>query len=333
MGPFRGVARCGMRPLFAMGAGCAVAMAAAAPAHAQSPDPRASLVTVSVVPAIVTVGEPFTVRVRVQAPKVATVRFPEVPPSADAVDPVDPRAIEDGPPGDLLDRTAVYTFVAWDVGRRIPALGSVAIAVAGRERTIPLGEQGAVEVRSLLPADTTDRVPRDARALLPLPGRLWQYTVLGVVLLALLGWLWLRHRARRQSLGDPAEPEAWVKARESFAALEALALADAGEPGRHAIAHVDVLRAYVARRFPDLKASLDAATFMAVLGTLDFPVPAHRVAALMSRDGTVRFAQAVLTAAEAGALAAEVRDIVAQLQLSHEARLRAIERPPAPRRR
>jgi hypothetical protein len=261
------------------------------------------------------------------------VQFPDVPPSADNVDPVDPRSIEEGPPGALLDRTAVYSFVAWDIGHRTPALGPVVVAVAGQERSLTIGPQAAVEVKSLLPADTTERAPRDPRAPLPLPGKLWQYLVLGVTLAALLAWLWFRRRARKRELGEAAAPEAWAQAKTSFAALEALALADAGEPGRHVIANVDVMRAYIARRFPEMKASLDPSTFLAVLADADFPVAVHRVAALVERDSVVRFAQATVTADEANALAAETRDIVAQLQLSHEARLRALERPPRPRRR
>src|SRR5262245_33176717 len=86
---------------------CALAVSTAA--HAQ--DPRQALVTASVSPDTVTIGEPFTVRLRVRAPKVATIKFPEVPDAAGGVDPLDPRAIEEGPTGDFLDRTAVYTFV------------------------------------------------------------------------------------------------------------------------------------------------------------------------------------------------------------------------------
>lgn len=302
-------------------------------ASAQAPDARASLVTVTVSPERVIVGQTFVVRLRVRAPKVATVRFPDVPSSADAIDPVDPRAIEEGPPGDLLDRTAVYSFVAWDIGRRTPAFGPLVVAVAGQERAFTIGSQAAVSVMTVLPADTTEQAPRDARAPLPLPGKLWQYIVLGVVLCALLVWLWLRRRQRLVEQGVVSEPEPWAQAKTSFAALEALALADAGEPGRHVIANVDVLRAYIARRFPELKATLEAATFFAELDKEDFPVPVHRVKALIERDAVLRFAHAAVTPDEANGLAAEARDIVAQLQLAHEARLRAVERPPRPRRR
>ncbi len=301
-------------------------------AGAQAPDARAALITVTVAPDTVTIGELFTVRVRVRAPKVATVTFPDVPARNGTVDPIDPRTVEEGPPSDLLDRTAVYSFVAWDVGARGPTLGPVVVSVAGQERSFNVGAASVI-VRSLLPADTTERTPKDLRAPLPLPGKLWQYLVVGGALLFLLTWLWWRRRARKR-LGPVDEaPEAWVLARETFKALDTLALADAGEPGRHVIAHVDVVRDYVSRRFPDLKASLDGATFMAVLATLDFPIPAPRIGALIDRDAALRFAQADITPDDAAALVAEARDVVGQLQLAHEARMRAVERPPRPKRR
>ena len=310
----------------------AVATAIATSAAAQSPDARAALVTVNVTPATVTVGEPFTVRVRVRAPKVATITFPEVPAPTGGVDPVDPRSIEEGPAGDVLDRTAVYSFVAWDVGPQAPTLGPVVVAVAGQGRSFALSATGVV-VRSLLPADTTERTPRDLRAPVPLPGKLWQFLVLGVVFAALVAWLWWRRRERLRRVGDATEPDAWVRAREAFSALEALALADAGEPGRQVIAYVDVLREYIGRRFPELKASLDATTFIALIATLDVSLQAKRIASLVRRDGAVRFAQATLTVDEAAELSGEARDIVAQLQMAYEARQRAIERPPRPKRR
>lgn len=304
------------------------------PLGTQTPDARGSVVTVTVSPEAVTVGESFTVRLRVRAPKVATVRFPDVPESADQVDPLDPRSIEEGPPGNLLDRTAVYSFVAWDIGRRTPSFGPVVISVGGQQRSFAIGSQAAVEVTSVLPADTTNIGPRDARAPLPLPGKLWQYLVLGGTLSALLAWLWLRRRSSRgRERGQGAVPEAWKQAKASFAALEHLALGDAGELGRHVIAHVDVMRAYIARRFPELTVSLDASELVLALAKDDFPLPLQRLTMLVERDAVLRFAQSSVRPGEADALAAEARDIVALLQLAHEARLRAMERPPRPKRR
>lgn len=314
--------------------GAAILGAASAlpvPGRSQS-DPRQSIVTVSVAPETVTIGEPFTLRIRVRAPKVATIRFPEVPEPAGGVDPVDPRSIEEGPTGDFIDRTALYSFVAWDVGARGPLLEPVVVTVAGQDRQFGVGTP-TVTVRSLLPADSAERQPRDARGPVRLAGRLWQIIVLGVIALVALVWYLLHRRRKSREVRELTPAEPWQQAKQAFASLETLQLAESGEPGRHVIAHVDVLRAYIERRFPAVDSTLDAPAATAALAELDFPVPVHRVAALLDRDAALRFAHAAVGHDEATTLAAEARDITANLQLAHEARLRAIERPPRPRRR
>lgn len=311
------------------------AVVSAAGAGAQQPpaaDARQALVTVSVTPDTVAIGEPFTVRIRVRAPKVASIRFPDVPEPANAVEAVDPRAVDEGPPGDVLDRTARYAFVAWDVGLRGPAFGPVVVTVGGQARRFELGSP-AVHVRRTLPADTSEQVPRDARAPVPLPGRLWQYLVLGVVAVAGVAWyFWRRARRRRGGVPGPIA-DAWDEARTAFDVLGGLRLHEAGEPGRHVIAHVDVLRTYLERRFPPVSTALGAGAASAALAAIDFPLPVHRVSDLLDRDAALRFAHDGVTADDAAALAAEARDLVLQVQLGHEARLRAMERPPRPRRR
>ncbi len=295
-------------------------------------DARQALVDVTRSADTVNVGDPFTVQIRVRAPKVATIRFPDVPASADAVEPIDPRAVEDGAPGDMLDRTATYRFVAWDVGSRGPVFEPIIITVAGQSRTVAVVVP-PVFVQSLLPADTTDHEPRDARAPVPLPGRLWQFILLGTIALVGTFMYWRHWRRQRRERVAATATDPWQDARDAWQALDALKLDEAGEPGRHVIAHVDVLRHYLARRFPPIALTLNAGEATSALTDLDLPVPVPRVAELLARDSELRFAQAVIAPDEAAALAAEARDITVQIQLAHEARLRAVERPPRPRRR
>jgi hypothetical protein len=295
-------------------------------------DARQALVDVTRSADTVTIGDPFTVHIRVRAPKVATIRFPDVPASADGIDPVDPRSVEDGAPGEMLDRTATYRFVAWDVGSRGPVFEPITITVAGQSRAIAVVVP-PVFVQSLLPADSAEQVPRDARAPVPLAGRLWQFILLGTIALAGLILYWRRWRRLRRERAESTGTDAWQDARTAWQALDDLKLDEAGEPGRHVIAHVDVLRHYLARRFPPVALTLNAGEATAVLTDLDFPVPVPRVAELLARDSELRFAHAAIAPDEATALATEARDITAQIQLAHEARLRAIERPPRPRRR
>lgn len=309
----------------------AMALAWARPLRAQ-PDARQALVTVTAAPESVAIGERFAVRIRVRAPKIATVTFPAVPAGTEAIEPVDPRAMADGLPGDAFDMTAIYTFAAWSAGTHTPEFDPLVVAVAGREQRFAVIVPPVV-VRSLLPGDTTKYVPRGARDPVRLPGRSWQYALLLAIVLVALGWWWRTRRVARTAADSRRAREAWADVGARLAALDALDLVHAGEPGRHAMAHVDVLRSYVARRFPSVGEGLDARDAVAGLGALDFPLPVSRIATLLDRDAGLRFARSPVRIEEAEALAREARDIAALIQEAHEARLRALERPPRPRRR
>ena len=292
--------------------------------------PRGALVDVRVAPDTVTVGSPFVVRIRVRAPKMAVVRFPPVPDSTDALAPIDPRAIEEAADTAVIDRTAVYRLVAWDVGTRTPRFGSISVSAAGSAQQYDVAVPPVV-VLSLLPSDSASRVPRDAREPLPLPGRWWRWAFLAGLLIAGFAMLWWMRRRAAARVPAPTDP--FTEATARFAALDALGLIDAGESGRHPIAHVDVMRAYVARRFPKLGASATAAELAGALDTVEFPILPARVSALVHRDAELRYAGVPLAAEEARAMAGEARAIVSDIQEAHVARLRAEDRGPAPRRR
>ena len=316
----------------AVAASVASALCACPDALAAQSDAGRSLVTVSVVPESVTVGQRFAVHVRVRAPKVATIHFPDVPPPADGIDPVDPRAIDEGPTGQVLDRTATYSFVAWELGRRAPALGPVVVSVAGQEQSFALGDP-AVIVRSLLPADTAEMIPREARPPIPVPNGIWKYVLLGIVAAGVAYLYWRERRIRGSAAIAQTTPDAWEEARGGFAAVERLGLIEAGETGRNVIAHVDVLRRYLVRRFPTVTESLDVTAVMAALTSLESSAPVDRFAALLQWDAKLRFAHSPIGADDSTTLAGEARNLAALLQLAHEAQLRAMERPPRPRRR
>ena len=309
---------------------CAALLAGPVTLCAQDAVSRA-LVSVAVKPDVVTLGEPFTVRVRVRASKIATIRFPAVPDSADAIEAVDPRAIEDALDPTSLDRTAVYRLVAWNTGQHTPHLGDVAVTASGIEQRFPVVVP-PVLVRSLLPEDSALRVPKAARLPVPAPSGAWRYwLLLGAFGSALTWYWWRRRRARRR--GRPVEIEPFVAADKAFRALEALALVDAGEPGRHVIAHVDVLRAYVARRFPTAFESLTTRELITALATADFPLAPERVGALLEHENAVRYAAAPIEPAAASALAKEARAIVRDVQTAYAARLKALDRGPPRARR
>ncbi len=306
----------------------AVAVFAASPASAAAQDAavpqRGAIVSVTVAPETVTVGQPFSVRIRVRAPKFATIRFPPVPDTADAIEAVDPRATEDAGDSELIDRTAVYRLVAWDVGNRTPHFANVVVGAGGADQQYPVAVS-AVTVQSLLPADTTERVPKDAKDPIAPPGILWKILLIAAVVLGGLIWWWRERRARRAA-ERPPELEPFAAAIQSFDALDALGLPGAGESGRHVIASVDVLRIYLARRFPDMRESLTPQELEQALRDSDLPVLPQRLTALLQREASLRFARADVTADEAIALAKESQAIVRDIQQAYEARLRAISR-------
>jgi len=155
--------------------------------------------------------------------------------------------------------------------------------------------------------------------------------LLGTLAAVLVGWWW-----HRRSVNVPTTPEreAYLVAATAFEALQRLALHEAGEPARHVIAHVDVMREYLQRRFPAAHHGLTPLEFVAQLAKEQFPSQHDKLTALLARDADLRFAATALDADASAALAAEARRIVRDVQDAHEARLRAADvGPQRPRRR
>jgi hypothetical protein len=190
----------------------------------------------------------------------------------------------------------------------------------------------AVAVRSLLPDDTLQRVPKGVRDPVAPPGALWKVVLLSVVLAAALAWFWRRRRSRRAA-APPPEVDPFVDAAASFEALDALGLPAAGESGRHVIASVDLLRGYLGRRFPEMRESLTAEEMERAVATSDLPVLPQRLNALLRRESSLRFARAGISTDEALALGKESQAIVRDIQAAYEARVRAMDRRPRRGRR
>ena len=291
--------------------------------------PGRPLVTVEVQPATVAVGEPFTVRVRVRAAPGAAIRFPAVPDSAGAIEAVDPRAIDDHSTSAVFDQTAIYRFIAWEPGRRIVPLGDV-------RWELPRGAEGLstgparVEVTSLLPADTAAQVPRAARAVLDPPPRWWRWVLAGLGLLAIAVMSWRAWRGRAAAV-RPVDP--YVEAQASFAAIDALALVDAGEPGRAVLAYAEVMRDYLARRFPTAVEGLTTPEFVQALAGQALPIHPDEVAGVLIVADAVKFSGAVVDADAVRQVARAARGVVSDVQVAHAARLAAADKGKGPRGR
>jgi hypothetical protein len=273
----------------------------------------------TVEPDTVTVGDPFLVTVRIRAPLGASVGFPAGPDSGAAVEALDPKQERQGEDSTALEVTGGWRLAAWDTGDQLLRLGDVVVRLDGRERRIPLGAL-KVHVRSVLPADTAQRIPKPQRALFEF-GRPWWHWLLAALaavgIIGLFWWWWYRRRRRKK--GDVEDP--FAEAEFEFDRVERLGLVEAGERGRHVALMVEVLRTYLARRIPEAHQSLTTSELL--ISVRESPtVPVNRLALILADADLVKFARRATTAERARELGAEARGIVAAV---HAAEIRAAE--------
>lgn len=256
----------------------------------------------------VTVGDVVRLTVRVRGPRNATINFPAAVDSLGAVQSLAPPDVRDGADtADAADRIAVYRLAAWDVGLLPIRLGDVLVQTDDDERrvTLPLPK---LFVRSVLPADSAQRVPKPARDLIAPPAPMpWWWWLVGAAaaLVGLLLWWWMR---RRRALAGPTG-DPFADAEREFERIERLRLVDAGEPGRHAALMTDVARRYLAGRFAQASLANTSGELLAALrGTPT--VPHDQLARLLGAVDPIKFAAAPVSAADARALGADARALV-----------------------
>jgi hypothetical protein len=256
----------------------------------------------------VRIGDPFTLSIRVRTPAGATIEFPAGPDSTAAVQLIDPRTVRTTADSGAIDQTATYRLAAWDIGPQPILLGDVVVRGAGADRRIPLGRP-SIFVRSVLPTDSTLRVPKPARPLIDqgLP-RWWLWALIAAaVALALLA-LWWWWRRRRRHVVAPVEDPLAVAERE-FARVEALRLIEAGERGRHVALMADVLRDYLAARYSTAPLALTTSELTRALHR-EPTVPLERLSRLLDEADLIKFARRPVTREHATELGREARLIV-----------------------
>ena len=278
---------------------------------APAPEPPRVQLGAAVRPETVAVGDAFRVIVRVRAARGATILFPAGPDSGGAVEALDPRAVRAEPDSAATTESAVYRLVAWDVGDQPIVLPDLVVRADGRERRVRLGRL-RVFVRSVLPADSSQRVPKPARPIVEFGAPWWRWLLLAGALLALLGllyWWWRRRRARQGAV--VLDPYAYAEA--EFARVEALGLVDAGERGRYVALMADVLRDFLARRIDAAHPSLTTGELLAAVRAHPV-VPSGRLALVLAEADLVKFARRAVSADRARELGAEARAIVAAMR-------------------
>jgi len=257
-------------------------------------------------PDTVLIGQPFSLFIKVVAPKGVRFEFPSGPDTAtqNGVRPIELRGEKIVT---MLGDTAValYHLVAWDIGTQPLRFPDVRVTFEGQERRPPLGG-ASVFVKSVLPADTSLRVPRPARPLIVLPvfnWLRWLALLAALIAIALAWWAWRRYRNRPKPPVDP-----YVRAQQEFARIEARRLLETGEPEEYFAAMVDVTREYLAARVPGVRRS---DTTRELLRTMQ---PREGVEAelprLLDRADMVKFARADAAQQEAREAGAQLRAIV-----------------------
>lgn len=290
-----------IRPLYAalFCLSAAAAEAAAQPASAQ--------MGLKVTPDTVTIGDPFTLVVRVKVKPGFAVEFPQMPDSADGR----PSKIAligtpllGRPPGDSLEFRATYRLTAWDTGPQSIPLTDIHVTGPQGTGFIPL--RAVVFVKSVLPADTSLHVPKPVRERFPVEKINWWPLILlalaaalGELLWAIYKWYWRRRNAPR----DP-----YLVATEEFRRIEALQLAQKGEPERHALLMAEAMRAYLSAKVPS--AAISDTPRQLIEHVLGAGFGDDRVRLVLQDAELLKFARASTTADAAGATGESAKAIV-----------------------
>ena len=257
----------------------------------------------------VTVGDVVRLVVRVRAPLGATINFPAAVDSLGPVQSLDPPTVRSGvDSATAADRTATYRLAAWDIGLQPIRLGDVLVQTDNGERRVVLALP-SIFVRSVLPADTTLRVPKPARPLLearpPVAWWWWALLALAALLIGLLAW-WIVRR-RRGLLAAPGDP--YAEANAAFERIERLRLIESGEPGRHAALMTDVLRRYLSARHEPVSLALTSGELQAAVRSVP-TVPHDALRLLFESVDPVKFANAPLAGDRARAIGDDAKAIV-----------------------
>ena len=271
-------------------------------------------VAVSVRPDTVTVGQPITVLIRIQAPAGSTIEFPAGPDSGAVVELLETRVVsnfggDSAANANVVDQVARYRLAAWNVGSQPIELGVATVTTGGEANEFPVAV-GEIFVQSVLPADSAQRVPKPARDLFA-PRAAWWWPWLpilaAVALAAALFWWWRRRRRQRAQAAVQLDP--YDLAEREFARIEALGLLEAGERGRFVALMVEVMRDYLASRVVTAHPSLTSTELIDVMRSTPV-VPVERLSPVLNETDLIKFAKRPVSAERAREIAREARAIV-----------------------
>jgi hypothetical protein len=257
-------------------------------------------------PDTVLIGQPFDLFIKVLAPKGVRFEFP-VGPDTTTQNGVRPIELRGEKLVSMLGDTAValYHLVAWDIGTQPLRFPDVRVTFEGQERRPSLA--GAlVFVKSVLPADTSLRIPKPARPLIVLPvfnWLLWLGLLAAAIAAVLLWWAWRRYRNRPRPPVDP-----YVRAQQEFARIAARRLLEDGQSEEYFAAMVDVAREYLVARIPGVRRSDTSSELVRAMKPRD-GVEAE-LPRLLEEADLVKFARAGIAREEASEAGLALKAIV-----------------------
>lgn len=256
----------------------------------------------------VRIGDPFRVTVGIRAPVGATIEFPRALDSTATVQSLDPVSVRTSADTTAVEQYADYRVAAWDIGSQPIRLDYAIVRLNGQERRIPL-TGNAVFVRSVLPQDSAQRVPKPPRALFEsssFPWWIWALITAAALALGWLLWWWFR---RRRKLAPVAIVDPYERAVAEFDRIEALNLIEAGERARYVTLQVEVMRDYLAARYAQVSLALTSTELSRTIRELPY-VPQDRVTRLLTEADLIKFARRPVSGDRARDIGREVRAIV-----------------------
>ena len=262
-------------------------------------------VTFKVLPETVTVGQPFDVRLRAIPPRGRLAIAPAVPDTGGVVEPLDPAAVTHR--GDTL--AVRYRLIAWQPGVLSIPFGPVLMRRDSNEISVPVDVR--VVVKSVLPADSSDRIPKEPRELFPFVTHWWDnWWQLALGLLAGTCVIYLLYRWRtRVRPPQPVTESQLLRAEAAFARLDARELPSAGEGGRHVALAAEIARQYLAALEPSLALSLTNAELLRAVEPID-GIPDKQLAQMLHDVDAVRFGGLRVDAVTARRVAGVARELV-----------------------